>query len=133
MDYEKLINQRAVGFSRDTGITTLEIREGYARGEIVLEEKHYNPRGSIHGGVLFTLADSIGGAAAASRGRYCTTVSGDIHFLRPAIDSKKLIAEAKEVKAGKNICVYEVMITDETGRELAVSTLTFYYLGEIDF
>ncbi len=128
MDYEKLKELRYMGFVKEVGFKTLEIREGYARGELVLTEQHGNPIGSVHGGVYFTIADNIGGAAATSRGRYVTTVSGEIHYLRPAIESKKLIAETREVKAGKNLCIYEVLITDETGRELAVATMTYQYL-----
>ncbi len=131
MDYVKLIEKRYVGFVKEVGYKTLEMREGYARGELELTEKHGNPIGSIHGGVLFTIADNTGGAAATSRGRYVTTLSGEIHYLRPAIGCKKLIGESREIKTGKRICVYEVMITDETGRELAIATMTYQYLDKL--
>ncbi len=130
MDYEKLIEKRNVGFIQDLGFRTTEIREGYARGELVLEERHGNPIGSIHGGVMFTIADTVGGSAAVSRGRYVTTVSGEMHYLRPAIGCAKLCAESREIKVGKKLCLYEVMITDETGRELAIATMTYQYLDK---
>ncbi len=128
MNYEKLIEKRNVGFVRDLGFVTTEMGEGYARGEITPEERHYNPIGSIHGGVLFTIADTVGGAAATSRGRYVTTISAEMHYLRPAIGCKKLCAESREIKVGKKICIYEVMVTDETGREIALATMTYQYL-----
>ncbi len=133
MDFEKLKEIRNTGFIREVGFDTTEIREGYARGEVALAPKHGNPSGSIHGGVIFTIADTIGGAAATSRGRYVTTLSGNINYLRPAMGCKKLIGESREVKVGKNVCVYDVIITDETGREIAVATMTYYYLKEIEF
>ncbi len=133
MDFEKLKEIRNKGFINEIGFDTTEIREGYARGEVTLAPKHGNPIGSIHGGVIFTIADTIGGAAATSRGRYVTTLSGNINYLRPAIGSKKLFAESSEVKIGKNVCVYDVMITDDTGREIARATMTYYYLGKIEF
>ncbi len=126
-----MIEKRYVGFVKEVGYKTLEMREGYARGELELTEKHGNPIGSVHGGVFFTIADNTGGAAATSRGRYVTTVSGEIHYLRPAIGCKKLIGESREIKTGKKICVYEVMITDENGRELALATMTYQYLDKL--
>ncbi|MCD8323888.1 MAG: PaaI family thioesterase [Clostridiales bacterium] len=131
MDFERLKEIRNIGFTREVGVNTTDIAEGYARGELELRPEHGNPIGSVHGGVLFTIADTIGGAAATSRGRFVTTVSGNIHYLRPVMGCKKLIGESREIKIGKNMCVYDVMITDETGREIALATMTYYYLQEI--
>ncbi|MCD8151824.1 MAG: PaaI family thioesterase [Clostridiales bacterium] len=130
MDIELYKKLRQSGFIREVGFEAAEMENGYARCELVLQEKHFNPIGSVHGGVIFTMADTVGGAAAVSRGRAVTTVSGDIHFLRPAMNSKKLIGESQEVKTGKNMCVYNVMISDETGRQIAMATMTYYYIQE---
>ena len=111
IDYEKLKEIRNMGYIKHTGIRTVELREGYAKCEIILDERHANPIGSTHGGVLFTLVDTVGGAAATSRGRYVTTVSGNINYLRPAMTCKKLIGESREIKVGKKMCVDDVMIT----------------------
>lgn len=131
MDFEKLKEIRNMGFIKDIGIVLTELREGYAKGELLLQPKHMNPIGSVHGGVLFTMADTVGGAAATSRGRYVTTVSGNMNYLRPAMNCKCIVGESREVKIGKNMCVYEVMITDDAGKEIALATMTYYYLREI--
>lgn len=130
MDFEKLKQIRNMGFIKEVGVD-FEIHEGYAKGMLVLQPKHMNPIGSVHGGVLFTMADTVGGAAATSRGRYVTTVSGNMNYLRPAMNCKCIVGESREVKIGKNMCVYEVMITDDTGKEIALATMTYYYLSEI--
>ena len=126
MDFEKLKELRNVGFNREVGIVTAAISEGYARVEVEIGPQHVNPIVSVHGGVLFTIADTTAGAAATSRGRYMTTMSSSMNFLRPAIGCKKLTGESREIKVGKQVCVYEVTITDETGREIAVATMTFH-------
>ena len=126
MDFEKLKELRNVGFNREVGNVTAAISEGYARVEVEIGPQHVNPIGSVHGGVLFTIADTTAGAAATSRGRYMTTMSSSMNFLRPAIGCKKLTGESREIKVGKQVCVYEVTITDETGREIAVATMTFH-------
>ena len=126
MDFEKLKELRNVGFNREVGIVRAGISEGYARVEVEIGPQHVNPIGSVHGGVMFTIADTTAGAAATSPRRYMTTMSSSMNFLRPAIGCKKLTGESREIKVGKQVCVYEVTITDETGREIAVATMTFH-------
>lgn len=132
MNFEKLSELRNTGFIHEIGMEVLEIREGYARELLRVHPTHVNPIGSVHGGVIFTLADTVGGTAAISRGRMVTTVSGNINYLNPAIDCEELIGEAREIKVGKKMGVYEVTITNETGKTIAVATMTYFYLGEIN-
>ncbi|MCC8029420.1 MAG: PaaI family thioesterase [Lachnospiraceae bacterium] len=133
MDFERLIEKRNTGFAKEIGLKITEIREGFAKGELLLQPMHGNPIGSIHGGLIYTIADTVGGTAATSRGRFVTTVSGNINYLRPALDCKKLIGESSEIKVGKNMCVYDVLITNETGKEIARATMTYYYLQNMPF
>jgi acyl-CoA thioesterase len=132
---EKLIRSRNStinGFATDTGVKLTHLEVGHAIGEIELEPRHGNPIGSIHGGALFTLLDSIGGAAATSRRRAVTTLSANVNYLTAGRGSKKIIAEATEVKAGKSTCVYRVELRDENGTLLVTSVFTYFYLkGDI--
>ena len=52
----------------------LEIRPGYAMGRIRLKQKHLNPYGSVHGGCLYSLADSVAGTAASTYGSPVSTI-----------------------------------------------------------
>lgn len=128
VDFERLKEIRNQGFIKKIGFTLTEIREGYAKGELILTPMHGNPIGSTHGGVIFSIADTVGGAAATSRGRMVTTVSGNINYLSPAMNCKKLIGESREIKTGKKMCVYEVAITNESDKIIAMATMTYYYL-----
>lgn len=125
---QEIIKKATEGFMQKIGFALTEIGDGYAKGELDLTELHANPIGSTHGGVIFSIGDTVGGAAAISKGRHVTAVSGGINYLNPAMNCKKLIGEAKEIKTGKTIGVYEVCITDENGRKIAVSTMTYYYM-----
>ena len=104
------------------------VAEGYARMEMEIDERCVNPIGTVHGGVIFALADTAGGVAATSRGSIVTTVSGDINYLNAAIGVKKLVATTRELKAGKNVLVYDVTISDETERVIAEARMTYYSL-----
>lgn len=111
------------------GIQTTKITPGYAEGDMVIKEEFMNIISSVHGGCYFTLADSIGGAAAATHGYKISTASGDLNFLRPALDSKKLVCKAEVLKAGKRLIVSEVKIYDEKDRLLAAGVYNYANLG----
>ena len=100
LDYELLRIERNKrnAFAQLVGIKVVAIGKGYARSELEAREELMNPVDSIHGGCLFTLADTTGGAAASSHGEHVTTVDGDIRYLRAGIGVRKVIAEAKELK-----------------------------------
>lgn len=130
MDYEKLkeFRNNAQGLTKELGQQVMEVSAGYAKVEMEIDERHINPIGSVHGGAIFALADSAGGVAAMSHGSFVTTVDGSINYLNPAINVKKLIADTRELKAGKNILVYNVDIRDENGLVIAGARMTYYSL-----
>ncbi|MBR0163123.1 MAG: PaaI family thioesterase [Lachnospiraceae bacterium] len=112
------------------GAKIIEMKEGYARCEMPVREDFYNPNHSVHGGVIFSLADITSGAAASSYGMRMTTMDATISFTAPAISSRVLYGEAKEVKRGKTVQVYDVWITDDLGKLIAKGMYTFYSLNE---
>ena len=135
--YAALVGYRNSGvnrFAAHVGIVIDEIGPGYAEGHIDIEEHHGNPIGSIHGGCLFALADSVGGAAAVSRKRAVTTINSSISYLNAGLSGKvkKITARADEVKCGKTTSVYNVVIKDDSGRMLIQSTMTYFKL-DVEF
>lgn len=110
------------------GVEITDIEPGWARGELVIREDHGNTIGSIHGGVIFFLADTVVGFAGMTRMEAITTSNASIHFMNPILGEKKIIAEATELKNGKNIRVYEVEIRTENGRLLTKATIEYVSL-----
>lgn len=131
MNYEKILLYRNKhnAFANYIGLRVTEIKEGYARSEMPITEKHYNPIGSVHGGCLFTIADVTCGAAASSYGYNVTTVDSHIHYLRAGLNTTHLYGEAKEIKHGKKILVYEITVKDQNQVLLANAIFTFMSLG----
>ena len=125
--YEKLLEYRnGMPVARSQNIRTVELREGYARGVMTISEDQQNLIGSVHGGILMTFADTIGGSAAYSYGEYATTLSCSVNFLNAALDAKRLFAEAVVEKRGRRTMVIRVVITDESEKKLLVSSFTFF-------
>lgn len=134
MNFQKFMEYRnnSNAFFKNVGGRITDVGEGWAKGELTLTDMHINSIGSAHGGVAFTLSDTIGGTAAGSRGKKATTVSAEIHYLSPAIHCKKLIGEAREVKYGKHMAVYEILIRDETGRSITSAVFSYYFIGDLE-
>lgn len=118
-----------IGFSKDAGIRIMDLGEGVCTGKIPLEKRHMNPLNTVHGGVFFTLADTICGIAAASTGYGGPTVQGDMDYLRPVI-GKEIVCTARVIKTGRTLTWVEGIITDENGTEVAKTKFIYYRLKE---
>ena len=130
MDYEALrrIRNEQNSFGNLVGVRIEEIREGYARSALDVRADLSNPIGSLHGGVLFTIADITGGSAAVSHGEQVTTVDADIRYLRPGIGVQRIVCEAEEIKKGKTLFVYRIDVRDQDGTLLTAGTFTYMSL-----
>ena len=122
------IMREAPGFIKEMGITLTELSEGYAKGRIILEKKHMNPMGTVHGGLIFALADTIGGRAAMTYGSQVVTLNSSVSFLNAAADTEYIEAEANVVRAGRT-SVFDVMIRTKEGVDVAKVLITFCRIG----
>ncbi len=85
-----------------------------------------NGSGTVHGGILATLADTAVAFALATNfdGKMgFATADLTIHFLRRARADVR--ARARILKKGKRVNVGEVVLTDPSGREVARALTTF--------
>ncbi len=117
-------------FSKDRYATVLsgavveEIGENYAKCSMKLTEDHRNAYGGIMGGAIYTLAD-FAFAVASNYGKECATVSlvGQANFLS-ASKGKELFAEARMLKDGKRNSFFEVKVTDDLDKLIAIVSFT---------
>ena len=116
------------GFIENNNYKLVYEEQGYAVLEADITDTSLNPYNTAHGGFIFGLADTAAGIAAHSFGRNAMTVNANIEYLH-AITSKKIKAEAKCIKNGKTISVFDVDIIDlERDRVAAKSTVTYFYI-----
>ena len=104
------------------------IGDGRARFELAVEATHLNPHGTLHGGVVYSLADSAMGAALFSQlgpGELCATLEIKMHYLQ-AVTGGALAAEAAVVDRTKRIGVMEAKVYGDGDRLVALATGTFY-------
>jgi uncharacterized protein (TIGR00369 family) len=109
-----------------TPIHLTSIEPGQAVFEYEATEGHANPMGTLHGGILCTIADSAMGMAYASRleaGESFTTLEMKINFLKPVWQAK-LRAIGRVIKNGRSIGLVECDILDEQDALVAHATST---------
>ena len=101
-----------------TGIELLEASTGSARAKLEISEKHLNSVDTVHGGVIFTLADFVFAVASNSYGTIAMGINANISFYK-TITEGTLIAEAKEVSFHKKLASYNIKITNEKNELVA--------------
>lgn len=86
-------------------IDPAEVEPGRVVFELTPAEWHYNPLGTVHGGVLATLADTALGCSVHSRlpaGIGYTTQGINVSFLRPVtIDTGRIRCEGTALNVGR--------------------------------
>ena len=100
--------------------------------ELTATERHANPMGTLHGGVLCDIADAAMGmayAASLGEGETFTTLELKINFLRP-FWTGRLTAVGRLVKGGRTIGLVECDVTDEKNGLVARSSSTCMTLRE---
>ena len=102
-------------FARHVGVELTAASDGEATGHIDIEAHHSSTPATVvaHGGVSYTLADTVGGAAVISLAEKPTpTVDMRIDYLAPATGDR-LDASASVVRFGDSVAVVDVSVTDE--------------------
>lgn len=62
-----------------SALRILSAKPGLVRARLPIGSHNVNRLGSVHGGLICTLVDTMGSLALASKGLYSTGVSTDIH------------------------------------------------------
>jgi uncharacterized protein (TIGR00369 family) len=108
------------------GFTVTAIEPGKATVELSADERHANPMGTLHGGVLCDIADAAMGLAYASTlpdGESFTTLELKINFLKP-IWTGRLQAVGNVIRGGRVIGLTACEIRDAKGSLVAYATST---------
>jgi len=108
------------------GFEVSEASEGHVVVLLQAGTRHFNPMGTVHGGILCDIADAAMGIAFATTlapGESFTTVELKINFLRP-VRNAQLHAAGRVVQRGRTIGYVECDITDENGKLVAKSNST---------
>ncbi|HPA42323.1 MAG TPA: hotdog fold thioesterase [Candidatus Hydrogenedentes bacterium] len=110
-------------------MTITEVGTGTATVTMPIRTMHLNGLGKAHGGAIFSLADFCFAVAANSHGQVSVAATVNITFLRPPADGI-LTARAIEIQRGRRLGTYDVDVTDERGKKIAIFRGTVAILEE---
>jgi uncharacterized protein (TIGR00369 family) len=92
------------------------------------DDRHTNPMGTMHGGVLATLLDSAMGCAVQSalpEGVAYTTLQLAVSYVRPVLPgTRRIRAEGTVLHVGSRTATAEGRVTSEDGKLVAHATTT---------
>jgi uncharacterized protein (TIGR00369 family) len=110
------------------GFDLVELGEGRASFELDPGERHYNPLGTVHGGIAATLLDSAMGVAVHTtldEGQTYTTLELNVHYVGAMTqDTGPVVATGSVIHRGGRVATAEARLTDADGRLLAHGTST---------
>lgn len=113
-------------FTRWLGLQVDKIDLGYCKLHYTVKEEMLNGFSFIHGGVLFSAADSAFAFACNSHGRITVALDVTITFTRPARVGEVLTVEAQELYLGNKTGVYDIRTVNEKGELVAFFKGTAY-------
>ncbi|MET0426391.1 MAG: PaaI family thioesterase [Actinoplanes sp.] len=104
-------------------ITGMQVEEGAVTILLDPQEFHYNPLGSMHGGVISTLLDTAAACSVHSTlpaGVGYTSLDLNVKFLRPVtVATGRLTCTGSVLQRGRRTALAEARLTDPAGKLVA--------------
>ena len=127
-----LESANAIALLQTLGIRLVEIGERSARMEVVVDDRHRNYLGGVHGGLIATLIDTACyfPKPLLPSGQAATTLDLNVSYVRAAVVGDCLSARAELLHQGRRTASLAVRITDQQQRLVAHGTVTLLLLPE---
>jgi uncharacterized protein (TIGR00369 family) len=114
-------------FGKHLGVEVVEVGDGHARIKLPFRAELTNPGGTLHGGVIATLADSAMAVAVGSvlgvPGRH-STVKLEIKYKAP-VTAGEIIAEATVERRKPSVFLGEAVVRDGSNQVVAKASAMF--------
>ncbi len=109
-------------------MTAVSAELGKVTFDCIPDESQYNPIGTVHGGLVCTLLDSVCGCAVHTtlpQGQGYTSLEIKVNYLRPVLSTTgSLTAIGQVTKPGRRAAFAEGSVFDSEGRLLATASST---------
>lgn len=111
-------------FAKLLGIRVTERSAEHCSAEMVIRAEHLNGLGSVHGAVLFALAD-VAFAAASNSDSPTIALQSDIRYIARA-QGEQLVAKATQTSVSRKTTTYQIDIFDSSHTKVALFSGTGY-------
>jgi uncharacterized protein (TIGR00369 family) len=134
-EYKKALS-KVINDSPYFSLLSMEIKNlewGACLLEVELEEKHLQPFGYVHGGLIASVIDAAAFWAVFPRvtdGMGLTTVEMKVNYLAP-IQKGRLVAKGRCIKIGRTLALGEAYVNSAEGNLLAHGTSTMMVVSDL--
>jgi len=97
-------------YGRYLGIKLTQLGPGTATAELTPDKNMLNAHGTVHGGVIFSLADYVFAAASNSYGKTAVGVTTNVNFMSTGNLGETLTATAEEIKKNHRLGWYNIRV-----------------------
>jgi len=121
------------GFIQDMGMERGPFGDGRSTLWIEIGPQHMSPTKTVHGAVLYGLADTTMGSAIwtlLGPGETCATISCSIDYLH-AVREGKIVCDAEVVSKGRRTVLARAVIKAGDGEPVAQASASFW-IGKAD-
>jgi acyl-CoA thioesterase len=105
------------------GFRLQEVKDGYARVAVNLDDRHRNFMGGIDGGVIMSLADYAFACACNTFGDVRVAAQFSTSFIAAPKTKGEMVAEGRTIHAGRKVSITEISVTQD-GELIARATGT---------
>ena len=112
------------------GIVFFEVGDKHLSARMLIEERHKQPIGIMHGGVSCVLAETVASTAAnfcVDREHYCVGLDINTNHIGPVREGE-IVAKAKPFHIGRSTQVWGINIKTSEGKLVSVNRLTLSVL-----
>jgi 1,4-dihydroxy-2-naphthoyl-CoA hydrolase len=109
------------------GLRFVEATPERVRAELTVRDELCTVPGILHGGVIMSLADTLGAAGTVlnmPQGASTTTIESKTNFFAPAMAGTTITGECTPLHRGRRTMVWQTRVTGPEGELLAVVTQT---------
>lgn len=134
-EYEQVLS-KLVNRSPYFSLLSMEIKDlgwGTCVLEVELDEKHLQPFGYVHGGLIASVIDATAFWAVFPQvkdGMGLTTVEMKVNYLAP-VQSGKIVANGRCIKIGRTLALGEAYVNSTEGSLLAHGTATMMIVADL--
>ena len=117
-------------FSKWLGIELINISRGYAKIKMTIREEMTNGFKIAHGGITYSLADSAFAFASNSWGEQAVSIETSISHTKPVQIDDVLTAETSMKNKSKRLAIYNVTVTNQDEKVVALFKGTVFHTGK---
>lgn len=97
-------------YAKKLGMKLIDWKEGYAQVKVLIQDDMLNFHGSVHGGLVYSLADYAFAVASNSHGQTAVGINTSISYVGAGLSGEELICTATEVNVSGPLAFYKMEV-----------------------